>query len=197
MNRHSSELIPGLLKHLQIRALYPGSLRKQFQRRWTWTGDFKCREVKTGFCRNRSMQTGSSGILIGWISGQTTFVPLWVRMEGSWLWAQKNPKHNWWCHSTEHHLTYFHKIRGPCYIYFLFICKLWKNTNHNYKKFKTLCPFSCNSQSRQSTRLVSPPLWLHWGGGGTHSLSGEGCGGPNSDEGTDTVVLKVYMYFAL
>ncbi len=22
------------------------------QRRWTWTGDFKCREVKTGFCRN-------------------------------------------------------------------------------------------------------------------------------------------------
>ncbi len=31
-------------------------------RRWTWTGDFKCREVKTGFCRNRSMQTGSSGL---------------------------------------------------------------------------------------------------------------------------------------
>ncbi len=38
-------------------------------RRWTWTGDFKCREVKTGFCRNRSMQTGSSGTLIGWKSG--------------------------------------------------------------------------------------------------------------------------------
>ncbi len=46
-------------------------------RRWTWTGDFKCREVKTGFCRNISMQTGSSGTLIGWKSGQTTFVPLW------------------------------------------------------------------------------------------------------------------------
>ena len=31
------------------------------------------------------MQTGSSGTLIGWISGQTTFVPLWDRMEGAWL----------------------------------------------------------------------------------------------------------------
>ncbi len=56
----------------------------------TWTGDFKCREVKTGFCRNRSMQTGSSGTLIGWKSGQTTFVPLWDRMEGEWLWTQDN-----------------------------------------------------------------------------------------------------------
>jgi hypothetical protein len=48
----------------------------------TRTGDFKCREVETGFCRNRSSQTGSSGTLIGWKSGQTTFVPLWDRMEG-------------------------------------------------------------------------------------------------------------------
>jgi hypothetical protein len=31
------------------------------------------------------MQTGSSGTLIGWLSGQTTFVPLWDRMEGAWL----------------------------------------------------------------------------------------------------------------
>ncbi len=54
-------------------------------RRRTWTGDFKCREVKTGFYRNRSMQTGSSGTLIGWKSGQTTFVPLWDWMEGAWL----------------------------------------------------------------------------------------------------------------
>jgi hypothetical protein len=51
----------------------------------TWTGYFKCREVKTGFCRNRSTQTGSSGTLIGWKSGQSTFVPLWDRMEGAWL----------------------------------------------------------------------------------------------------------------
>ncbi len=43
-----------------------------FLRRRTWTGDFKCREVKTGFCRNRSMQSGSSGTLIGWKSGQST-----------------------------------------------------------------------------------------------------------------------------
>ncbi len=33
------------------------------------------------------MQTGSSGTLIGWKSGQTTFVPLWVWMEGAWLWT--------------------------------------------------------------------------------------------------------------
>jgi hypothetical protein len=31
------------------------------------------------------MHTGSSGTLIGWKSGQTTFVPLWDRMEGAWL----------------------------------------------------------------------------------------------------------------
>jgi hypothetical protein len=40
---------------------------------------------KTGFRRNRLKQTGSSGTLIGWKSGQTTFVPLWDRMEGALL----------------------------------------------------------------------------------------------------------------
>jgi hypothetical protein len=35
------------------------------------------------------MQTGSSGTLIGWKSGQTTFVPLWDRMEGAWQWTQQ------------------------------------------------------------------------------------------------------------
>jgi hypothetical protein len=34
------------------------------------------------------MQTGSSVTLIGWKSGQTTFIPLWDRMEGAWLWTQ-------------------------------------------------------------------------------------------------------------
>ena len=34
------------------------------------------------------MQTGSSGTLIGWKSGQTTFVPLWDRMEAAWLLTQ-------------------------------------------------------------------------------------------------------------
>ncbi len=33
------------------------------------------------------MQTGSSGTLIGWKSGHTTYVPLWDRMEGAWLWT--------------------------------------------------------------------------------------------------------------
>ncbi len=42
----------------------------------TWTGDSKCREVKTGFGRKRPMQTGSSETLIGWKSGKTTCVPL-------------------------------------------------------------------------------------------------------------------------
>ncbi len=51
----------------------------------TDSGDFKCMVVKTGFCRNRSIQTGSSGTLNGWKSGQTTFVPLRDRMEGAWL----------------------------------------------------------------------------------------------------------------
>jgi hypothetical protein len=36
------------------------------------------------------MQTGSSGTLIGWKSGQTTFVPLWDRMEGAWLRTQES-----------------------------------------------------------------------------------------------------------
>jgi hypothetical protein len=38
------------------------------------------------------MQTGSSGTLIGWKSGQTTFVPLWDRMEGAWLRTQGSQK---------------------------------------------------------------------------------------------------------
>ncbi len=36
----------------------------------------------------QSLQTGSSGPLIGWKSGQTTYFPLWDRMEGAWLWTQ-------------------------------------------------------------------------------------------------------------
>ncbi len=39
---------------------------------------------------NAKLQTGSSETLIGWKSGQTTLVPLWDRMEGAWLWTQKN-----------------------------------------------------------------------------------------------------------
>jgi hypothetical protein len=40
-----------------------------------------------------SMQAGSFETLIGWKSGQITYVPLWDRMEGAWLWAQGNK--NW------------------------------------------------------------------------------------------------------
>ncbi len=53
-----------------------------------WTGYLICKEVKTGFCLKRQMQTGSSEPLIGWKSGKTTYLPLWERMEGSWLWTQ-------------------------------------------------------------------------------------------------------------
>jgi hypothetical protein len=42
-------------------------------------GGIKGREVKTGFCRKTRMQTGSSETLIGWKSGNTTYVPLWDR----------------------------------------------------------------------------------------------------------------------
>jgi hypothetical protein len=46
------------------------------------------------------MQTGSSGTLIGWKSGQTTFVPLWDRMEGAWLRTQSSPQSLWFTLST-------------------------------------------------------------------------------------------------
>ncbi len=36
-------------------------------------------------------------------------------------------------------------------------------------------------------RRVCPPPF--GSGGGTHALAGEGAGGPNSDEGRDTVVI--------
>ncbi len=71
---------------------YPVKAVSVVLRRWTWTGDFKCREVKTGFCRKRWTRTGSSGTLIGWKSGQTTFIPLWDRMEGAWLYTLETTK---------------------------------------------------------------------------------------------------------
>ncbi len=39
--------------------------------------------------------------------------------------------------------------------------------------------------------VSSPPPWFR---GEAHSLAGEGVGGPNCNEGTDTVVLYVCMY---
>ncbi len=54
-------------------------------RLYDMNGIFQMQGGKNRIYRNRSMQTGSSGTLIGWKSGQTTFVPLWDRMEGPWL----------------------------------------------------------------------------------------------------------------
>jgi hypothetical protein len=40
---------------------------------------------------------GSSETFIGWYSGKTTFVPLWERIEGAWLWTLGSlmEGHNW------------------------------------------------------------------------------------------------------
>ncbi len=56
------------------------------QRRYDMNGRFQMQGGK-----NWILQTGFSGTLIGWKAGQSTFVPLWDRMEGAWLWkvAQK------------------------------------------------------------------------------------------------------------
>jgi hypothetical protein len=60
------------------------------------------------------MQTGSSGILIGWKSGQTTFVPLWDWMEGAWLRTQISSQ--WESQKNRFALNYFGKIQflPPC-----------------------------------------------------------------------------------
>jgi hypothetical protein len=60
----------------------------------------------------------------------------------------------------------------------------------------------CARLSVQSSELGPPQLLTHKGvlllpplgpRGETHSLAGEGLGGPNSDEGTYTLVLYVYF----
>jgi hypothetical protein len=57
-------------------------------RRYDVTGKSQMQGGKTGFCRQRKMQTGSSDTLIGWKSG-----PLWDVMERAWLWAQVSSHH--------------------------------------------------------------------------------------------------------
>jgi hypothetical protein len=77
----------------------------------------------------------------------------------------------------------------------------WKYKNNKYRKEKRI---RWKAQSRQSARLslqssefgpaiplpadqcCPPPTLVS---GGKHSLAGEGVYGPNSNEGTDTVVL--------
>ncbi len=47
-------------------------------------------------------------------------------------------------------------------------------------------------------RVYPPPPHFGSAGGGVHTrLRERGWGSPNSDEGTDTVVLLVYMYFVV
>jgi hypothetical protein len=113
------EMFTGTIVVAEKRELCTSEVRT-ILRRWTWTGDFKYREVKTGFCRNRSLQTGSSGTLIGWTSGQTTFVPLCDWMEGAWLRTLKSEIREF-MHSSQreesrvHFLPFFHlRERGVC-----------------------------------------------------------------------------------
>jgi hypothetical protein len=56
-----------------------------------------------------------------------------------------------------------------------------------------LRPPQSPAQHPQASVFPQSPLVR---GGGTHSLAGEGLGGPNSDKGTGTVVLKVNMYIS-
>jgi hypothetical protein len=44
---------------------------------------------------------------------------------------------------------------------------------------------------------VFPPAWFGGGGGGTHSLAGEGVGGPNSDEDTDRRHCGTFVLYLL
>jgi hypothetical protein len=51
--------------------------------------------------------------LIGWKSGQTTFIPLWDRMEGAWLWTLRTDPNE------------FDFGNFPYYSYFFFsLCKI-------------------------------------------------------------------------
>jgi hypothetical protein len=49
-------------------------------------GDFKCREVKTGFCGKRSLQTGSLGISL---AGNVSYGTEW-RERGDGLWRTRH-----------------------------------------------------------------------------------------------------------
>ncbi len=73
------------------------------------------------------MQTGSSGTLIGWKSGQTTYVPLWHRMEGAWLWTLGYiVTMEAVCvteEMTRHVMCDFHHVR--CFVYILVWIRIW------------------------------------------------------------------------
>jgi hypothetical protein len=57
-------------------------------------GRFQIQGGKNWILPKETNETGSSGTLIGWKSGQTTFVTLWDQMDGSWLWTQVNSDHH-------------------------------------------------------------------------------------------------------
>jgi hypothetical protein len=69
----------------------------------------------------------------------------------------------------------------------VFLCQ------HSVLHFKTLLKFL----RIKNRSYIYNYICEFWGSGGTHSLAGEGAGGANSDEGTDTVVLYVYTVYTL
>jgi hypothetical protein len=59
-----------------------------------------------------------------------------------------------------------------------------------YTECQAFCPVVRMGSHPLTRKLVLSPLWIDLRG--KHSLAGEGVGGPNSDERTDTLVLYIY-----
>ncbi len=59
----------------------------QVLRRYDMNGRFQMQGGKNWILPKEINANRISGTLIGWKSGQTTYFPLWDRMEGSWLWT--------------------------------------------------------------------------------------------------------------
>ncbi len=60
------------------------------------------------------------GTLIGWKSGQATFIPLWDLMEGAWLWTQESLENmqktnkQIQCEQNQRSATRFYIALRPC-----------------------------------------------------------------------------------
>jgi hypothetical protein len=66
------------------------SLKICSQRRYDMNGTFQMQGGESLILPKLINATGFSETLIGLKSGKITYVPLWDRMEGAWLWTQKN-----------------------------------------------------------------------------------------------------------
>ncbi len=80
--------------------------------------------------------------------------------------------------------------------YEFYTCKiLWHSipqSRQSAKRFSSR--WNWDSPTPLAAGECAPPCTL-WSGGRAHSLAAKGVGGPNSNEGTYTVVLYIYKYF--